>query len=121
MGMVSEAELVRRCLGGESAAFETLVERHREGAVGFCYHQIGDFHAAQDLAQEAFLRAYSDLDALREPPKRSSAPPRPQRGTRRGPAWTGACQPLHGIPSRGNRRHEGSAASLACWWVTISR
>lgn len=67
--MVSEAELVRRCLEGEGAAFGTLVERHREGAVGFCYHQIGDFHAAEDLAQEAFLRAYSDLGALREPAK----------------------------------------------------
>lgn len=67
--MVSDAELVRHCLAGETAAFGALVARHREAAVGFCWHQVGDFHAAQDLAQEVFLRAYVDLHALREPAK----------------------------------------------------
>src|SRR5438874_8619925 len=67
--MDSDADLVCRCLAGETAAFGALVERHREAAVGFCWHQVGDFHAAQDLAQEVFLRAYVDLHALREPAK----------------------------------------------------
>jgi RNA polymerase sigma-70 factor (ECF subfamily) len=67
--MESDADLVWRCLAGETAAFGALVERHREAAVGFCCHQVGDFHAAQDLAQEVFLRAYVDLHALREPAK----------------------------------------------------
>jgi RNA polymerase sigma factor (sigma-70 family) len=67
--MESDGELVRRCLAGETAAFGGLVDRHREAAVGFCCHQVGDFHTAQDLAQEVFLRAYADLHALREPEK----------------------------------------------------
>ena len=50
--MVSEAELVRRCLNGDRSAFGELVERYRDRAVGFCCRQTGDFEAAQDLAQE---------------------------------------------------------------------
>jgi RNA polymerase sigma factor (sigma-70 family) len=67
--MASEAELVGRCLDGDRAAFGILVERYRDRAVGFCWRQTGDFEAAQDLAQELFLRAYFDLHALREPAK----------------------------------------------------
>lgn len=67
--MVLESELVGRCLGGESASFGILVERYRDDIIGFCYHHIGDWQEAQDLAQETFLRAYFDLPALREPAK----------------------------------------------------
>jgi RNA polymerase sigma factor (sigma-70 family) len=67
--MDSDAELVRRCLAGETAAFGALVERYRDAAVGFCCHHVGDFHTAQDIAQEVFLRAFVDLHALREPGK----------------------------------------------------
>src|SRR6266567_4647424 len=65
--MKSDAELIERCLRGETEAFRALVERHRAAATGFCYRQLGDFDTAEDLAQEAFLSAYFDLHALREP------------------------------------------------------
>jgi RNA polymerase sigma-70 factor (ECF subfamily) len=65
--METDAELVRRCLRGEMAAFGTLVERHRAAVTGFCCRQAGDFDTAEDLAQETFLRAYFDLHALRVP------------------------------------------------------
>jgi RNA polymerase sigma-70 factor (ECF subfamily) len=65
--METDAELVRRCLRGETAAFGTLVERHRAAVTGFCCRQVGDFDTAEDLAQETFLRAYFVLHALRVP------------------------------------------------------
>src|SRR5437773_1450379 len=65
--MKSDAELIERCLMGETEAFGALVERHRAAATAFCYAQTGDFDSAEDLAQEAFLSAYFDLHALREP------------------------------------------------------
>jgi RNA polymerase sigma factor (sigma-70 family) len=63
----SVAELVQRCLAGEKEAFGALVKQYRPATVGFCYRYVGDFEAANDLAQEAFLRAYFDLHALRDP------------------------------------------------------
>jgi RNA polymerase sigma-70 factor (ECF subfamily) len=65
--METDAELVRRSLRGETAAFGVLAERHRAAVAGFCYRHVGDFDTAEDLAQETFLRAYFDLHALREP------------------------------------------------------
>lgn len=65
--METDRELVGRSLRGEKAAFEALVERHRAGVLRFCGRQIGDWDAAEDLAQETFLRAYFDLHALRDP------------------------------------------------------
>lgn len=70
--METDAELVRRCLRGETEAFGVLVERHRAAAMSFCYRQVGDFDTAEDLAQETFLRAYLDLHALHAPESFSS-------------------------------------------------
>ena len=36
-------------------------------AVGYARACLGDFHQAEDVAQEAFLQAYQELDALRAP------------------------------------------------------
>jgi RNA polymerase sigma-70 factor (ECF subfamily) len=61
------AELVRRARDGETEAFGALVERFRDAVYGLCYHRCGDFDAARDLAQEAFVRAYQHLGQLSEP------------------------------------------------------
>ncbi|NIR02616.1 MAG: RNA polymerase subunit sigma-24, partial [Gemmatimonadales bacterium] len=36
-------------------------------AVGYAYSILGDFHLAEDAAQEAFVQAYLDLRKLRVP------------------------------------------------------
>lgn len=49
------------------AAFGTLVERFRDMAFGYAYAVLGDFHHAEDAAQEAFLAAFRELANLRRP------------------------------------------------------
>ena len=44
--------------GGDLAAFEQLVLRHQEVAWRTAYRMVGDRQAAEDLAQEAFLRVF---------------------------------------------------------------
>ncbi|WP_082451702.1 RNA polymerase sigma factor [Paenibacillus ihuae] len=39
---------------GEREAFERLVRQYRKPAVGFAYHLTGDYHTAEDLAQDCF-------------------------------------------------------------------
>ncbi|MHC5021113.1 MAG: RNA polymerase sigma factor [Planctomycetota bacterium] len=66
---VSDEDLVRQSLQGSHEAFGTLVTRYQRRIVGLTAHMIGDFHQAEDLAQEAFVRAFRSLDRLRDPAK----------------------------------------------------
>jgi RNA polymerase sigma factor (sigma-70 family) len=49
------------------AAYGRLVECFRDMACGYAYSLLGDFHLAEDAAQEAFVTAYRTLDQLRQP------------------------------------------------------
>jgi RNA polymerase sigma factor (sigma-70 family) len=64
---VEELErLVERARAGDLDAFGRIVERFQDMAYGCAYAVVGDFHLAQDAAQEAFLEAYRSLDKLRD-------------------------------------------------------
>ena len=65
LGM-SDERVVRRVLGGEREAYGVLVERYFGAvrAVGYAY--TGNRTDADDVAQEAFLRAFQGLNNLRE-------------------------------------------------------
>lgn len=56
-------ELVNAARGGDATAFTTLVERHRRDALRVAYG-IADGEA-DDVAQDAFLKAYRHLDRFR--------------------------------------------------------
>lgn len=49
------------------AAYGEVVRRFQDMAYGCAYSIIGDFHLAEDAAQEAFVQAYRQLPVLREP------------------------------------------------------
>jgi RNA polymerase sigma factor (sigma-70 family) len=52
---------------GELSAFGELICRFQNMAYASAYAMLGDFHLAEDVAQEAFLDAYLSLPTLREP------------------------------------------------------
>jgi RNA polymerase sigma-70 factor (ECF subfamily) len=57
----SDAELARQALAGSQAAYQDLVRRYATPAVNFATRMIHDRAAAEDLAQEAFARAFERL------------------------------------------------------------
>jgi RNA polymerase sigma-70 factor (ECF subfamily) len=57
--------LVERCQRGELAAFEPLVEKYRERVWRLAYNYLRDREEAQDVAQEAFIRAWQALPSFR--------------------------------------------------------
>jgi RNA polymerase sigma-70 factor (ECF subfamily) len=67
MGQDDAGELVRRSLAGDDGAFERLVEIHEHVVFSLAYQHSPDRSAAEDIAQEAFVRAYRNLGRLRKP------------------------------------------------------
>jgi len=61
--------LVKRAQAGDLDAYDQLVRRYQNMAVGYARSILGDFDLAEDAAQEAFIQAHRDLGALREPAK----------------------------------------------------
>ena len=48
-------------------SYGEIVRRFQDMAYGYAYSVLGDFHQAEDAAQEAFIEAYRCLSNLREP------------------------------------------------------
>jgi RNA polymerase sigma factor (sigma-70 family) len=61
------ASLVRAAQGGDERAFADLVRGFQDLAVAYATSILGDYHLAEDAAQEAFLDAYRLLPSLRDP------------------------------------------------------
>ncbi len=59
--------LIEEVKEGDTYAFTELVRRYQNLAFGYAYAILGDFHLAQDAAQEAFVAAYAHLEKLQEP------------------------------------------------------
>jgi RNA polymerase sigma-70 factor (ECF subfamily) len=64
-----DKELVQQVLDGRVDAFNLLVWRWQRPLYNFLYRMTGEREQARDLAQEAFLRAYTRLRDLKEPDK----------------------------------------------------
>lgn len=60
-GEAAIAELVGRARNGDREAFAEIVKRLKERAIRTAYHITGSWADAEDVAQEAFVRAYRGL------------------------------------------------------------
>jgi RNA polymerase sigma-70 factor (ECF subfamily) len=63
----AEVELVRRAAAGDHQAFGALVRRYHKPLVNFAYRYLGQREDAEDVAQDALVRAYASLAELRTP------------------------------------------------------
>src|SRR5947199_368472 len=58
----ADVELVRRVFAGELDAYGELVWRHHAQIRGLCVSMLRDAAAAEDAAQEIFIKAYKSLE-----------------------------------------------------------
>lgn len=63
---MKDVELIQQILDGDHAAFTTLVEKYQKGLHALIWQKIGDFHIAQEITQDAFLKAYQRLETLKD-------------------------------------------------------
>jgi RNA polymerase sigma-70 factor, ECF subfamily len=61
----TDAELVRGCLAGDHAAWETIVRQYNQRIYNLAYRFTGRFDEAEDLTQEIFLKVYRTLNSYR--------------------------------------------------------
>jgi RNA polymerase sigma-70 factor (ECF subfamily) len=65
--MKTDGELVGLALQKRQDAFDALVERHYASVFSVAYARTAERDSAQDICQEAFLRAYLNLASLADP------------------------------------------------------
>ncbi len=56
-----EVALVRRCLRGDAAAVQSLIERFEPEVLGLCLRLLHHRQDAEDVCQEVFLRIFRSL------------------------------------------------------------
>lgn len=60
-------QLIRQAQSGDVTAFDRLVRRLQDRAVGYAFRLLRDRADAEDAAQEAFVQFWHDLPRLRDP------------------------------------------------------
>ena len=62
-----DAKYVERILAGDADAFTTLVKKYEKQIHTFVWGRVRDYHVAEEITQDTFLRAYEKLGTLRDP------------------------------------------------------
>ena len=65
-GKTSDDVLIQEVLSGNKAAFDPLVLRYRQRIIRLVWRFFPNPSDAEDMAQEAFVRAYMNLEKLKE-------------------------------------------------------
>ena len=62
-----DVQLIRKILSDDDKAFNTLVQKYQKSVHAFAWRKIGDFHYAEEIAQDTFLQVYEKLSTLKDP------------------------------------------------------
>ncbi|HEX7959571.1 MAG TPA: sigma-70 family RNA polymerase sigma factor [Terriglobales bacterium] len=65
LSRVNDTDLIREAQRGSRAAFEELVRQYDQSVLRLALHLTGSEHDAQDIYQEAFLKAYRHIGNFR--------------------------------------------------------
>ena len=63
----NDADLIRQVLDGDQDAFTTLVNKYQKSVHALVWRKIGDFHIAEEITQDVFLKVYKRLSTLKRP------------------------------------------------------
>ena len=67
-----DVQLIQRVLEGDDDAFSVLVRKYQKQVHALAWRKIGDFHIAEEITQDTFLKAYKRLSTLKEPQRFAS-------------------------------------------------
>jgi RNA polymerase sigma-70 factor (ECF subfamily) len=58
---IDENGLIAQILDGDTEHFSALIDRHKESIYRHCFYIVHDEDVAEDMAQQAFIKAYTHL------------------------------------------------------------
>ncbi len=67
-----ESSIIKECLDGDTDRYAVLVDRYKSMVYNIAYRMLGDADAANDMAQESFISAYTALKDFKRGSKFSS-------------------------------------------------
>ena len=67
MEKVDDVQLINRILSGDDTTFEILVKKYEKNVHTLVWRKIGDFHYAEEITQDTFLKVYHKLATLKDP------------------------------------------------------
>ncbi len=62
-----DAQWIKRVIAGDEEAFTALVKKYEKQIHAFVWRMVKDYHIAEEITQDTFLRAYEKLRTLRDP------------------------------------------------------
>ena len=60
-----DGHIIYKCLNGDRVAYGLLVDKYKESIYALAYSKLGNFHDAEDVTQEVFIKAYQKLRTLK--------------------------------------------------------
>ena len=62
-----DVAIIQQVLAGDESAFAELVKKYQKQVQALAWRKIGDFHIAEDITQDTFLKVYQKLHTLKDP------------------------------------------------------
>ena len=62
----NDVKLINQILSGDENAFVDLVEKYQKQVHALTWRKIGDFHIAEEITQDTFLKVYQKLSTLKD-------------------------------------------------------
>ena len=108
-----DVQLIQRVLEGDDNAFSVLVNKYQKQVHALAWRKIGDFHIAEEITQDTFLKAYKKLPTLKEPQRFDSwlyviAANRCSSWLRKKRLWT---QPIEALEETDNEQIQNATYS----------
>ncbi len=63
----NDVELIQQILAGDESAFAELVKKYQKPVHALAWRKVGDFHIAEEITQDTFLKVYQRLHTLKDP------------------------------------------------------
>ncbi|MBI1987986.1 MAG: sigma-70 family RNA polymerase sigma factor [Nitrospinae bacterium] len=65
----TDIELFRQARSGNREAYGALIRGYQQRIFILCYSYLSDYHKAEDLTQETFVKFYESIRRIRDPEK----------------------------------------------------
>ena len=63
----NEIEMLQACLKGQNEAFEAIIKKYQSLVCAITYSATRNVEKSEELAQQAFVKAWTNLDQLKGP------------------------------------------------------